>query len=298
MPQQSSSDSLRASPLTQLRLLSKKSGIMGFLAVLLVCGQWKPEASDILVPLALDGKGSKVVVARHGTILNRYERISTDLTSGDRVILLSQNDYAVGDLLLVIDNSWTQHEDLTSFEFTRIKAVDCERVTLVHGLMNSYSTEEGTQVIQVPEYQSLRIKAEASITAPAWDGTTGGIIAIATDSLLTVQEGGALSVRGLGESGDGGAIFVLSPEIRGKGRIDASGTSLLSVPYGMEEIDRKGKGHPGRVMVWGEELRDIRIYAEGDGAGMIALPPRALATCFGTGSGIYAQTTTGQWAED
>ncbi len=71
MTKRSPSDALRISSLIQLKVLPQKKGIIGLLAVLLVFGQETPKSSNILVSLSLDGHGSKVVVARKATILNK-----------------------------------------------------------------------------------------------------------------------------------------------------------------------------------------------------------------------------------
>src|SRR5439155_6742217 len=73
------------------------------------------------------------------------------------------------------------------------------------GLINSYTTaaENGTdgqktfQVVRVPRFSSATLSG--TLTASAWDGRTGGILAVDVSGTLTL--GGTVSVDGLGFRG-------------------------------------------------------------------------------------------------
>jgi len=77
------------------------------------------------------------------------------------------------------------------------------------GLLNSYassaySTASGAktfQVIRVPQYSSATLGA--ALTSPAWNGATGGVVAIDVAGALNLN-GGAITATGLGFRGGGG----------------------------------------------------------------------------------------------
>ncbi|HEY6916082.1 MAG TPA: hypothetical protein VI381_00405, partial [Allosphingosinicella sp.] len=77
------------------------------------------------------------------------------------------------------------------------------------GLVNGYNyASAGTtprktfQVIRVPQYADATISG--NVTAAAWDGASGGVVALDVARRLTFS-GGSVSVAGLGFRGGGGA---------------------------------------------------------------------------------------------
>ncbi len=70
------------------------------------------------------------------------------------------------------------------------------------GLRNAYPI--GAQVVRVPQYTSLTISGTGSITAQAWDGTTGGIVAVLVQNTASI---GGAGVTVLGKGFRGGAII-------------------------------------------------------------------------------------------
>jgi hypothetical protein len=85
-------------------------------------------------------------------------------------------------------------------------------LNIVSGLVNSYqNTPFGTdgqytyQVIRVPVYYD--VKLTATITAPRWDGYSGGVIVLyATDKILMNSQ--TIDASGLGFRGGGGRAFI------------------------------------------------------------------------------------------
>jgi SdrD B-like domain len=79
---------------------------------------------------------------------------------------------------------------------------------LTTGLLNTYTEAAATsttgqfafQVIRVPQYAGITLGA---VTAPAWNGDTGGVVVMDVDAALTLG-GGSINVNGLGFRGGGG----------------------------------------------------------------------------------------------
>ncbi|MEM9555693.1 MAG: C25 family cysteine peptidase [Acidobacteriota bacterium] len=78
------------------------------------------------------------------------------------------------------------------------------------------------QVIRVPQYEDAGVGVSATLTAAAWDGETGGVLALAVADLLTLQ--GTLDVSELGFRGG------LGRQLGGAG--GGSGTAYRSLSSG------------------------------------------------------------------
>ena len=73
-----------------------------------------------------------------------------------------------------------------------------------------YTASGKTQIIRVPQYTKLTINAGASLTAPAWNGLIGGIVAVDVQNDMIIN--GNIDVSGKGFrggslAGTGGAQF-------------------------------------------------------------------------------------------
>jgi uncharacterized repeat protein (TIGR01451 family)/fimbrial isopeptide formation D2 family protein len=73
------------------------------------------------------------------------------------------------------------------------------RNTYTNAAANSTSGQKRFQVIRVPQYSTATL---GSVTAPAWDGSTGGIVAFDVAGALNLT-GGSVNVAGLGFRGGG-----------------------------------------------------------------------------------------------
>ncbi|OQP44755.1 hypothetical protein A4H97_10360 [Niastella yeongjuensis] len=86
-------------------------------------------------------------------------------------------------------------------------------ITLTYPLLRTYNTSAYTttqgietfQVIRVPRDYDLNIASGGSITAPAWNGSTGGVVVLNVNNTLTIN--GAIAVDGKGFRGGGGKYF-------------------------------------------------------------------------------------------
>lgn len=169
-----------------------------------------------------------------GTIVNRYAGLSLDAHRGDTSIHIfyPQNATAPqlgtpqpGDLLLlyqaqgavmkyktdaeqpVQDPSYGELLSLGSagwYEWITVTQVDFEGThiffdTSCGGLKHEYQSLQA-QVIFVPQYNRLTVNTGASLSAPAWDGLQGGVIAIKANSIV-LAAGAKIDASGLGFRG-------------------------------------------------------------------------------------------------
>ncbi|RYZ02713.1 MAG: hypothetical protein EOO73_30595 [Myxococcales bacterium] len=166
--------------------------------------------------------GSRTILAG-SVIVNQYTTLAANAAAGDGTITVGDagalnpggDALAQGDLLMIIQmqgatidtsdpasRSWGQVTSLGSagnFELVEVASVLGNVVTVQCGLKNSYVTTGAVQVIRVPQYTTLNVSVLAEIVAPAWNGATGGVVAIRAQN--TINLGGNIDVTGLGFRG-------------------------------------------------------------------------------------------------
>jgi len=177
------------------------------------------------------GVDGDYTVTAANTILNRYTALAANVSAGAtsfQVANVSALDspipqlgpLAPGDLLMLIQmqgasinstdsvnyGSVTALNGAGNYELVTVGSIDIFTNTItingegcITGLRKSYTTTGRTQVIRVPQFQNLTINSGASVVAPAWDGTLGGVIAIQVSRFLTIN--GSISATGLGFRG-------------------------------------------------------------------------------------------------
>ena len=141
--------------------------------------------------------------------VNVYAQLagSADLAVGDTTITVVDvngnfsSAVSQGDLLLIVQMAGATIDTTTNgagygavtslgnagrYEFVGVEARTGNVITLACGLKNAYTRAGKTQVIRVPQYTTLAIPAGTSVIAPAWDGTTGGVVAVHAETTLNL----------------------------------------------------------------------------------------------------------------
>ncbi|WP_197428358.1 hypothetical protein [Phnomibacter ginsenosidimutans] len=96
----------------------------------------------------------------------------------------------------------TSYNNAGLYEFACVSAVPgTTSITVTLPLMNAYSASGNTQVIRVPRFTSLTVATVGSIVAPAWNGATGGVVAIETTGSIALSTASAINVSGRGFRG-------------------------------------------------------------------------------------------------
>lgn len=197
--------------------------------------------------IAAPGKDGSKTVSSSNVILNEYTYLTANAPV-DAVVLnvansnLNSNgrftsNLAAGDLLMIIQmqGAWIRHNDDSSstwgavlaynncgnFEFAEVASIASgSKINLAKPLAKSYSVAGKVQVVRVPRYTTLTITSGGSVTAPAWDGSTGGIVAM--EASLTTLVNGSINVTGKGFRG---GIVEQNSNIPGNHAIYASTSS-------------------------------------------------------------------------
>jgi len=162
------------------------------------------------------GRDGALTVNAANVVINAYAQVTAPLVPGDTTILFGSatGTIAAGDLVLVLQTTGIVPEPPSGgaspvvisatdpvgrWEFARVAAVGAGALNLTAPLVNSYAGNI-TQVIRVPEYTTVSLPfAIRTITAPAWNGSTGGVVAfLATGA---VSNNGSITVTAKGFRG-------------------------------------------------------------------------------------------------
>ncbi|MBD5603920.1 MAG: hypothetical protein IAI48_02325, partial [Candidatus Eremiobacteraeota bacterium] len=134
------------------------------------------------------------------------------------------------------------------YEFVTVGSVSGNTITIAascNALAHTYGAT--TQIVRVPQYQTLTVAAGASITATAWNGSTGGIVAFDVAGNLTLS--GSIVTTGQGFRGavtyaNSGASFGAVPRVTAyvTGQTGAQLASALAAEKG-ESIAGNGTAY-------------------------------------------------------
>jgi hypothetical protein len=197
--------------------------VLGPMVFLLVAGAGCPSLFEsptqraTHIRQAVVGRDGAYTVPAANTVVNVYAPLIADAAVGAKTISVTDATFlsavSQGDLLLIVQMAgatigtadtvtYGAVTDLGSagrYEFVGVEGKSSNTITLACGLKNGYGSTGKTQVIRVPQYTTLTIGSANSITAPAWNGVTGGVVAVHAN--VTVQLDGSVNVAGKGFRG-------------------------------------------------------------------------------------------------
>ncbi len=196
----------------------------GFLALFLTCASaWANSP----------GKNGTRTIATLNTVINQFTTLTAAVSAGASTITVASiaalssgeaiggGALAVGDVILIYQargasinttdtptyGDITAYGNAGNYEFQSVRSVSGNDIGLapLDGgssctagvIKRSYST--GAQVIRVPQYASLTVGATATVITNAWNGDTGGVLAMRVQNTLTVN--GTITASGLGFRG-------------------------------------------------------------------------------------------------
>lgn len=193
---------------------SLRLGTMTALATAL-CG-----ALAMPVQARVPGKDGAFTASAANTVINSYTTLSAGVTAGATTITVgSTAGITAGDVLMLHQaqgatistanaNTYgavTALGNAGRYEYVSVASVSGTTITLGTACDTTplrFAYNSGAQVLRVPQYSSLAVNAGASIVPQAWNGTTGGIVAVIVDGTATVN--GSINANGRGFRG--GAI--------------------------------------------------------------------------------------------
>ena len=141
--------------------------------------------------------------------------ISTNVTVnplGTSISIGSITGFATGDDVLLINMQGASGDtaDVGNYEILEISTVGGSTINVTSAIQNSYDgTTFANQVVRVqriPQWTSVTINSSGSLTANAWDGTTGGILIFKASGTVAINGTGSIDAAGIGYLGGAGGV--------------------------------------------------------------------------------------------
>lgn len=244
-------------------------------------GDTQPQQVVASAPVAqleqqLAGQDGDAVVSMPGTILNTYSTLGMPAAKGDKSLTVTSaadlKDARTGaalkrgDLLMLYQAQGATMDTANDpkkfgtvqtlngtgkFEFVTVESVAGNIVVIgasCSGLQNAYPIAGKTQVVRVPQFNSLKINPGASMISKMWDGTSGGIVAVHV--LTDTRIEGSIDVTAQGFRGgkvDALSNPVVSPKVTTMSSKDpAQGAEQGESIAGSQDDYQAGVGKYGR----------------------------------------------------
>ena len=178
--------------------------------------------------LAQPGKnGAATVLAGSTALVNEYTTLTSDAAAGNTSLSVADNGLNAngrfaaplgpGDLVLLIQMQGASINPTTGstaygtivsyngaglYELKEVAGVSgANTITFNCGLNNPYSAAGKTQVVRLPRYSSLTLNPNATLTAAAWNGQSGGVLAVEVQGNVSLAAGARFNTDGLGFRG-------------------------------------------------------------------------------------------------
>lgn len=276
------------------------------------------------------GKDGSRTVSTANTVVNAYTTLTANANLGNTSISVANSalntnfstSLSTGDLILIIQmqgatlngtpqpNLWTtdpndiegaptdstwgqinQYNNAGNNELVMVESVpNSTTIHLSCGLKNNYTASGKVQIIRVPRFSSLTINSGGSINCPAWNGSTGGVVAIEVLGNTVINSGGAINASALGFRGgvldavtDFGGTTEVASDNPTRGAEKGEGIGGFQADYNVYG-GRYGKGAPANAGGGGQQ------WTAGGGGGANA----GLGTWTGKGNPSLADAN---WAQ-
>ncbi|TGE25729.1 T9SS type A sorting domain-containing protein [Hymenobacter aquaticus] len=160
------------------------------------------------------GKNGALTVNTTNVVVNAYTALTADAAAGATSLSVSSTSgLSNGDLVMIIQmqgatinttntssyGTITAYNNAGNYELAVVQGLTATSLGLSKALSRSYTAAGKVQVVRVPRYTTVTINSGGSITGTAWDGTTGGVVALEANGTTTIN--GSIVASGLGFRG-------------------------------------------------------------------------------------------------
>jgi hypothetical protein len=173
---------------------------------LLGTGEYGPDLTGATAPFGVFGDGvdgDLIVTGVQYTDNTRTAMSGTSNSGQVTVNVASSAAFTVGHEVLIVQMQGTE---AGRYEFGIVANTGVGTLTLQKTLVNTYTVDGNSkvQVLRVPHYRNVTVQTGGILTAQAWDGNTGGVVALRVSSKLAVLSNGTVSMDGKGYRGGNG----------------------------------------------------------------------------------------------
>ncbi|RTQ47233.1 hypothetical protein EJV47_20280 [Hymenobacter gummosus] len=161
------------------------------------------------------GKDGPFGVGSPNTIVNRYTALTANAAAGNDVLsVASTADLSAGDLVMVIQMQGASINTANTSSYGTVTALNnagnmelavvqrvasATSVVLSQRLTKSYTSAGRAQLVRVPRFSLFVVNPGATVTAQAWNGSTGGVLAVESQNEIIVN--GTITATGKGFRG-------------------------------------------------------------------------------------------------
>ena len=148
-----------------------------------------------------NGADGPLTVSASTTLAPAATALTADAAAGATTLrVTSTTGFAARDEVLVID---MQGSDAGHYEYARVASVAAGAITVATGVGAAFrGASDRVQVLRVQRYTSLTVASGATLSVPAWNGTTGGVLAVRVSGTATLS--GDVGAAGAGFRGGAG----------------------------------------------------------------------------------------------
>ncbi len=174
-----------------------------------------------------DGSDGTLTVSTATTLTPVATPLVSDTAAGSTVLrVISATGFAEGNEVLVIG---MQGVSAGQYEYGRVASTTPNSITLATGLTSMYVGGTGrVQVVRVFRYSALTVNASQTLSAPAWNGSTGGVLPIRVSGTATITGDLSATARGFrGGAGDSGGRMC-GPGAQGESAVGPGGRSTAT----------------------------------------------------------------------
>lgn len=173
--------------------------------------------------------GANTISVANNTLTNSY--FTTNLASGDLVMIVQMQGVVMdivtnpaipapagwGGNFTVSNSAWgdmanmnnyrsdwgtvTNYTSSGKYEYAEVLSVGAGTITVRCALKNPYTASGHVQVIRVPRIANLTLNPNTTIIPTAWNGTTGGVVALEVNGILNFGTNSRISTSGYGFRG-------------------------------------------------------------------------------------------------
>ena len=124
---------------------------------------------------------------------------ATGLSIGDKVMIIQMQGLNINESNTASFGTFNPAVDTTTgfYEIAEIQSISGTSIGFTFDIINKYNPAKNVQLVRIPKYVNANVTA--ALNAQAWDGATGGVLAIEVTGTLTLNAN--ISAQGKGFRG-------------------------------------------------------------------------------------------------
>ena len=152
--------------------------------------------------LATDASAGATSITVANTTLNTNGYFSGPLAAGDLIFLIQIQGVNIGSADDTTYGAIQNYNNCGHYEFAEVVSVpNSSTINIACTLQKNYSTSGRTLIVRVPRYTTLTVNGGGTLTCPAWNGSTGGVLVLEVQANTSINSGGKIDVSGKGFRG-------------------------------------------------------------------------------------------------